>query len=375
MEVQEYALKGGGRMKHRRYKSRSGSVDVYALVSSDGKEKYVSKDKAKSMLSCDPNDPNGRTQLVIKPDGRGMCVVPNVEREIEKLRKKKDAENAKAVKKYLAMNNLTDLVSPYMADPVQKSILSYILGRKNVNEIEMLNALVYSGIINTKCPPPGEEHKTEEYINILTGKTECREPIPAREAITDADISCPQLDGDPYAIEKYIDFFGEAKCRRPVLSGAFTCPPAGNPKKTQHVTLANGTGVCVEDSRFKKDSDKFILPTNLVYPDEINTRIVEFLRMYVDNRFTSEQVHHLASLFRNAKTLGDLKRGLSNDAYYEEIVAIVSNMKSDDDIGIAKSALLQYAKGMGQVGESGESAIEFMGLHPDVFKKTSSIGY
>ena len=369
MEVQEYSLKGGGHMKHRRYKSRGSSVDVYALISSDGKEKYVSQDKAKNMLGCDPNDPHGRTQLVIKPDGKGMCVVPNVERELEKLRKKKDADNAKAVKKYLEMNNLTDLVSPYMADPVQKSILSYILGRKNVNEMEMLNALVYSGIINTKCPPPGEEHKTEEYINVLTGKTECRDPIPPREAVTDANIKCPQSDGDPYALEKYIDFFGQAKCRRPVLSGAFTCPPAGgDPKKTMHVTLANGVGVCVEDSRFKKDSTKFVLPTHLVYPDEINVRVVEFLKLYVDNRFTSEQVHRLAALFRNAKTLGDLKKGLSGDAYYEEVVAIVSNMKSDDDIGIAKSALMEYAKSMGQV--NGTEVLELQGIDPSMFKKS-----
>lgn len=369
MEVQEYTLTGGRRMKHRRYQSRGTAVDVYSLVGSEGKEKYISQDKAREFLQCNPSDPQGRTQLVIKPDGKAICVIPNVEKELEKLRKKKDEENSKAVKKYLQMNNLTDLVSPYMADPIQKNLLSYILGRKNVNEIEMLNALVYSGIINTKCPPPGEEHKTEEYVNILTGKTECREPIPQRQAVDDANLKCPTPTEDPYAIEKYIDFFGVAKCRRPVLSGAFTCPPPNDPKKTMHVTLANGVGVCVEDPRFKKNKNKFILPTNLVYPDEVNARIVEFLKMYVDNRFTAEQVHRLASLFRNAKTLGDLKRGLSGDAYYEEIVGIVSNMKSEEDIGIAKSALLQYALKMGLLEGTGTGVMEFIGLSPEVLQQ------
>ncbi len=327
-----------------------------------------------------------KTLKIDEKTGNFQWISPGVETQLKKVKKRREEENKKTVDDYLKNNDLTDLVSPYLYDPVQMNILSYILGRKNVDEIAALNALAYSGIVNTKCPPPGEPDKTEEYVNILTGKKECREPIPKRkqrmvpnsqgELEPLGPTQCPEPGGDPLAIQKYIDFFGKAQCIRPILSGSFSCPPANDPKKTKLVALKNNVGICVEDPTLKPANKKVLMPTQLVYPDDVNAKIADFLKLYSNIRFTSDSIRSLGHVLRSSKSLrdlGDIKRGLSGDPEYEAIAVVLDNIRGAEDISIAKTALVQFAKEKhpGVVYPEGEYAVEgimeFHGIDPSHF--------
>lgn len=329
--------------------------------------------------------PEHKTDKTLKIDektGAVHWISPSVEFQLKKVKKKREEENQKTVSEYLKNNDLTDLVSPYLGDPVQMNILSYILGRNNVDQITALNALAYSGIVNTKCPPPSEPDKTEEYINILTGKKECREPIPKRtqrytvgpdgDPIPYGAPKCPEPGGDPLAIQKYIDFFGKAQCIRPVLSGSFSCPPSNDPKKTKLVVLKNNVGICVEDPTLQPPGKKVLMPTQLVFPDDVNSRIVDFLKLYGHVRFTSDAIRALSHVLKSSKTLkdiGDIKRGLSGDPEYETISIVLDNIRGVEDISIAKTALVQFAneKFPGSI-----DALEFHGIDPSHFTGGSS---
>lgn len=339
--------------------------------------------RSRSREHAAPTHKSDKTLKIDEKTGNMHWVSPSVEFQLKKVKKRRDEENQKTVNEYLKNNDLTDLVSPYLYDPVQMNILSYILGRKNVDEIAALNALAYSGIVNTKCPPPGEPDKTEEYINILTGKKECREPIPKRKQRVDPETmkplgatQCPEPGGDPLAIQKYIDFFGKAQCVRPVLSGSFSCPPAQDPKKTKLVVLKNNVGICVEDPALQPSNKKVLMPTQLVYPDDVNARIADFLKIYSNIRWSSDAIKSLGHVLRSSKSLrdiGDIKRGLSGDPEYESIAIILDNIRGAEDISIAKTALVQFAKEKHPeaIYPEGEYAVEglmeFHGIDPSHF--------
>lgn len=286
-------------------------------------------------------------------------IAPDLRYKIKKIRETRDKENNKTVDKYLKENDISDLVSPYMYDPVQKNLLNHILGTRNANDMVALNTLTYSGIINTSCPPPGEPDRTEEYINLLTGKKECREPVPDRQPLDDAsrNLTCPQPGGDPLAIEKYIDYWGKAHCSRPVLSGSFSCPPRSDPGKTKRIALKNGVGICVEDPKLQSNKDKVLMPTTLVFPDKVNANLVKFLGIYNNNRFKTDMVNYLSQLFKSYPRLKDLQvvvgsEGLSGMPEFTQIKMVVDAMNKDEDIGIAHSALAKYAQETGIIGDN-----------------------
>lgn len=342
--------------------------------------------------SKSPNDSDhlghksDKTLRIDEKTGNSQWVSPDVEFKIKQVKKRREYENQKTVDTYLENNDLTDLISPYLYDPVQMNVLSYILGRKNVDEIAALNALAYSGVVNTTCPPPGEPDKTQTYVNILTNKNECREPLRKRKQGSFVNATgeleplgptqCPQPGGDPQAIQKYVDFFGKASCMRPVTSGSFSCPPANDPKKTKLVVLKNNAGICVEDPNLTPADKKMLMPTQLVYPDDVNARITDFLKLYSNTRFSSNAVQSLGHVLRNSKTtrdLGDIKRGLSGDPEYESIALILDNIRGNNDISIAKTALVEYAKEKhpGAIGSDGKTGIagllEFHGIDRNHF--------
>lgn len=375
---------GGGIIRSKRY---SNGVSSTVHESSPTKSQYISEKQASKLKSkfgvksvngeCNQNDNFGRTVPQQLKTGETICITPKIKYELMKLEKQRNFKNKEIVDKYLEENNITDYVSPYMSDPVQKNILSFIIGKKNINEIEMLNSLVYSGIINNSCPLPNEPHKTEVYINPFTGKNECREPIPEREQISGV-AECPQKDkngnvfGDPYATEKYINYYGEAECRRPVISGQFSCPPANDPKKTKHITLKNNIGVCIEDPKLMKTEDKYPIPANLVYPDDINSKLAYFMRICLMNNFTIDSVKRISKVLKNAKSLADLSYGLSGDPHYEAIMEIVKNVRSNEDIAIAKTAMFEYAKNLPEFNQESltiSQMLDFSGINPDAFKQ------
>ena len=354
-----------GRLIRRKH-SRKGFNEIVHQRSPTEQE-FISEKKGKSLESkygvknvkkisgehCDVNDKYGRTVEQKLKSGETICISPKIKFELMKLNKNRDIQNKQMVERYLQDNDLTEYLSPYFADPVQKNILSYILGKRNVDEMEMLNALVYSGIINQSCPAPGAPNKTEAYTNLVTGKMECREPIPNRQQTSGVD-TCPRTIngvpvGDPFAVEKYINYFGEAECRRPVISGAFSCPPSNDPTKTKHITLKNNVGICVVDPATIPAKEKIMIPSN----------------------FTMSAVKRIAEILRNAKSLDDINMGLSGDPHYEAIMAIVSNMKSDEDISIAKTAMFEYAKNLPEFQTeqfSIDQMLDFNGIDISAFK-------
>lgn len=271
-----------------------------------------------------------------------------IEDQISRIEHEARRNKKEAVDEYLEQNNLTDLVSPYMTDPVQKNLISYIIGSRNADDMARVSALAYAGIINTTCPPPGEPWKTEMYTNPLTGKVECRRPIPRRTiADPSKDITCPNPNGDPAAIQKYIDFYGQPHCIRPVLSGSFSCPD-GDPTKTKLKVLKNNVGICVEDDLVRKRNNKKRIMTNqLVFPDDANSAIARFMSIYDNNRLTLEQINELNKIFKEKRTLRsirDIKAGLSGDPDYETMTIILDNINNQNDVSYARTALSTYLR-------------------------------
>lgn len=290
---------------------------------------------------------------------------PNVSYRVRKLVREKEKDEKEAIDKYIDENDISDLVTPYMADPVLNNILSYTLGVKDVNKMSTINALAYSGIVNTSCPVPGDPYKTEKYINILTGTEECREPFKERQ-----QVSGPKPGECGPGLEHYIDYFGVAHCERPVLSGSFQCPPRSDPGKTKRVTINNGVGICVTDPTLKADKEKVIMPNTLIFPDAVNAKLVDFLKIYNGARYRSNQVEQLKYLFNNqGGDLAQLKNSLNIAALSGDpsFVSIANSINSTEDVGIAQTALARYAKGTGQLNTNNiGDVLAFSQVTPDL---------
>jgi len=278
----------------------------------------------------------------------------NIDKKLEYWKNQKEKKSEELVDKFIQNNNLSDIVSPYMYNKDSENILKYILGRKEMDKIIGLNALAYSGVINTTCPPPNAPDQTEEFLNIMTGKKECREPIPKRKQLSGVD-KCKE------GLEKYIDFFGKAHCQRPVLSGAFSCPPKGDPSKLKRVVLKNNVGICVEDPLLTKGSKKFVIPAQLVYfNDKINEKMVDMLNYLNQSRLSNDILMRLGNILKYNRSLSDIKSGLSRDPEYEIFALMADNLHEKDDVHIAKSAYMYYL-----LQNNPELAKELMGTAPD----------
>lgn len=297
-----------------------------------------------------------------------LTAKPYIMNQINKIERDAIKKKQEAVDEYLAQNNLTDLVSPYITDPVQKNLISHIIGSKNTDDMARVSALAYSGIINTTCPPPGEPWKTELYTNPLTGKTECRSPIPKR-VLKDpklADFTCPRLNDDPNAIQKYIDYYGQPQCIRPVFSGSFSCPD-GDPTKTKLKVLKNNVGICVDDDLVKQKKNKRkIMPNNLIFSDDANSAISNFMNIYDNNRLTLEQIKELNGIFKNKndlKSIRNIQAGLSSDPDYETMSIILNNINSKNDIAYARTALSTYLRNVMKNNNTEMTAKDFFNLN------------
>lgn len=386
MEVTTNFLMSGGSLE--KHKSEELDVTVYSYDSPDGDLSFISPSEYDRMLQrnqvqhreitkCPPPGQPEKTQLLSRPGKPDICVPPQVQGRIEKIMREKNRKDRQMVDEYLDQNDITDLVSPYMNNPALTNVLSHILGRRNVNEMQKLSALVYTGVIKNSCPPPGSEHKTEAYINFLTGKTECREPIPNRPQARTSDgklwgvDSCPDPHGDPLAVEKYITFFGEGKCRRPVISGAFSCPPADDPDKIHHITLENNIGVCVDDPRTKSPDQRVVMPMQLIYPPEINDEIIRYIKLASQVNFTRDTLNLLSQHLRTNNTVEGLHNvlsGLSGSPHYELVSIIFNNINSPDQIPLAQTAMWEVGKMMAEKGSlNANQFLNHYGIKPEAF--------
>lgn len=266
------------------------------------------------------------TKLFVDENGVGRCVPQSFR------------SRGYAAADHGQRNNITDLVAPYSVNIAQRQQLAYLLGKNQVSNMEVLNALSYAGFINSSCPPVGAPNDTEEYINLITGKRQCRKPMKNRKQFYGIPPNgCPVKYGDPKAIEHYVDKWHRGQCRRPVLSGKFECD-----LNQKLVVLENGQGICVKDPYFSPDP--FVFPRQLVYPAAENKKIMEYLTLYNRYNLDLESILRLNNIFVGSepKKLTDVRVLLSNDPHNAIFSLVAGKLKKMTDVKSANNALLHY---------------------------------
>lgn len=249
-----------------------------------------------------------------------------------------------------ANRNFSKYVTPYTVNPYQRNMLSHILGKDNISAIEEFNALVYSGLVNVNCPPIDKPELTEKYHDPLTGRAQCRKPT--RDTSSHrcpTESSDPLEQGDPFKIEPYTDAFGKFRCRKPVRSGHFQCPPPNvydpqfgkimdNSMKTEHITMPDGTGICIDKNEQSKYS---MMPTSVIgTSDKVKNFISQIESMGLDQI----KLKTLAQALK-APGLIDMKDALLSDPQYSAFNNVLRNIYTDDDQHSANIALFQYMGG------------------------------
>lgn len=319
--------------------------------SSDSHAKSSFHNNKPSMLSSDPKE-----AFLLK--------------QIASIKRQHEGKNKEMLDKYLQENDISDLVRPYISDPVQINLLNYILGSENVSQMQQVAALAYTGVINNNCPPPTAPYKTEAYINPQTNKLECRAPLRdySKRVSSDKNKHCP--DGsDPLAVERYIDFFGNVQCQRPVLSGEFQCPTPDNPTRTKRVVLKDNVGICVEDPMLKNTKNKTPMGNRLVFTDDVNEQIVNYIDV-ISLNFNAVQIQKMKAYLEKVNKVGDLMEGLSNDPDFEHFVRLASaHIRTDKDLSLAKLALLELNKGTSAVNLDVNSMLNMSGIDMSFIKK------
>src|SRR3989344_886803 len=303
-------------------------------MSKSRRKSYRSSSSRESSKSC----PTGLAFQLDPHTRRVTCANPKLAGEYKSL-KKLIEKSERDKRKY--NKEIMDLVSPYQVNPYQRRILSYVIGKEPVDRMEATNALVYAGIIDNTCPVG-----MEEYLHALSGKRQCR-PRLRRVVQFRGAAKCPQERENPYAIEHYVDTRGVGRCRQPVLHGQFSCPPHNAPDKTEHLTLPDGTGICVAP-RVDIDSE-FFIPDHVVYPRGILAKVAEFEKLF--ERFNLDEGHirflNQALLHAGgekgelAKRLKQHMRGGIQRTLEEELMRKIA---SDQELHIALHGLFEYAR-------------------------------
>lgn len=366
MSTTLYKLNGGGSVKIHNFSEQDGGRrkkrhSVASYDDGSGQEVMVSTDYAKKVLKdkghrikkvCDPNDPSGKIQLKIV-NGKSVCVRPDVMYKINKMKEEKKYLDDKAAKKFARDNNISDYVGPYMPDMVQKKLLSHMLGTDNVSQLVHLTASKYYGDINVSCPPsnPKDWYKTESYINPLNGQMECRAPpldivskLEGENKTAYEDLSCPTQAGDALAVEKYVDFYGKARCRRPVISGEFSCPTPGNYLATVSKTLPNGTGICVEPNDV--DGNNLILPDSVsavAFSELEEKKISEMIRILHMSQSDYLKMKNFAKVLGSVKHINEVQSLLNEDyGYYDNLLEYAK--KENNGLNLLRAAVIEKIK-------------------------------
>lgn len=255
--------------------------------------------------------------------------------------------------------NLTDFIAPYYINPFQRTMLSDLIGKKNVNDIEMFNALVYSNIIQTRC---GENE--DNYLDPITGKVQCRRKPKLNNKQRDMwdNFNCPQPD-NPFAIEKYMDSFGQMKCRTPVLRGDNSCPPGSirvpGPQDgsstntyatlTNSVGLYDGTGVCIPsyttDSAGMYPYDIIGLENHpYLHGKDVYDKIKNYVNMFESVGLNFGMIKDLNKILKNSKYTADFRDKIIKQPTLAPLQFITQHINTDDDMKIANTALYEIAK-------------------------------
>lgn len=251
--------------------------------------------------------------------------------------------NPDPLEKNIEKKNLMKFITPYYSNRYQKEMLSHILGKNNISKIEEFNALVYSGLINPRC-----SKSSEKYIDAITGKVQCRTKLDPMKRPTHA---CPTVNDSPFNIEPYVDAFGNPKCRKPVRIGEFACPPKDiydykgikildNSMRTKHVTLPDGTGMCVNEPSLSSAS---LMPTGIIDTDLMKMK--NYMSIFNNLNLSQGNVKVLADLLKSPGLI-ESRNVLLEDPQYAIFNNLMRNIFTSDDQRIANIALYQYVGGM-----------------------------
>jgi len=266
--------------------------------------------------------------------------------------------------------NLTKFISPYYVNPWQKQMLQDVIGKKNVSDIDMLNALVYSGILNIDCPPRGFPGYSEKYIDPVTGKVQCRTPmhgtrndkrVKTAKALHKTGFnSCPKPGDSPFAFEAYVDDMGHPRCRVPAVRGMFNCaqPPItdgrssfGQYDMTKSDTLADGTGVCLSPDTITSASayPSSVVPgqhddTFMLYGGTMYEKLNNYAHMFEDVNLNMDSIKNLNNVLKNSRYVSDFRSKIAKQPSLAALEPVIRNINTDDDLRIANTALYELLK-------------------------------
>lgn len=247
-------------------------------------------------------------------------------------------------------NDISEFVSPYYVNPYQKEMLKHVLGTKNINDMVIFNTLIHTGILNNDCPTSADMSATEKIFDPITGRAQCIRPQ-RMNAVIDSNKFCPN-DSNPFATERFVDMYGVSQCREPVLRGEFNCPPPGMDRvlDTHHVTLPDGTGICVQPPSLKSPS---LLPNSLISLGmNDNTleqklmyeKINNYINIFNDMPMNKKILVSLSNLLKNNNLL-EFKSRLQTDPNFHFASRLLKNIHCDDDMRIANLALYEKYSG------------------------------
>ena len=204
-------------------------------------------------------------------------------------------------------HDISDLVGPYTINSAQKRLLSYVIGKKQLDDMVLMNTLSHLGYIRSTCPSLGDSTKTETYVDPITGMVQCRRPFMQRK-VAEGPKKCPQDSDDPLALELYVSKDGKSYCSRPVVRGDFQCPN-GDINKTKRIVLGDGTGVCVAPPKSILERPDFF-PSHIWYPSVDINGMTDIARSYYSSLQNLKLNEQQAQLMFN--TLSTMDKHISD---------------------------------------------------------------
>jgi hypothetical protein len=320
-------------------------------------------------LLCPPPEFPHKTRMHVMPDGTGVCKEESLDDLVrrESSRRKK-LEEVEKLGSYLS-GDITDLTFPSFASPDQVRLMSRIIGSDEARAMQVISTLGERGIINVRCPPPYHPDWTEQYRSPIDGRVYCRAPQSAefkeRHGEKLKGVACPGATDSPLDIEAQINYFGEVICRRPVLEGATSCPPANDLTRDVLAVTPTGRGVCVTKEEYASTNAGI---AHVLFPFDINGRISVFLQLLYSlppDVLMLDNIMKLNRIFmvsKNNMTL--LASALAMDPVFKTYQnMLLENIKQPEDLDLANIALgILYSGKTAITPMSVQSFVEFYGI-------------
>jgi len=264
----------------------------------------------------------------------------------------KAAADDKRTKTELDMGDISDLVSPGVTNMVQMNMVKTLFGNDTAKTLMFLKAALHGGLLSNSCPSADRPDLTEPAIDVKTGKIFCRAPKELyRDRAQPANAAC-----DLFNLETYVDALGRTICRRPVLSGHFSCPPPDRPDDKMHITTEDGEGLCVNPLTY---SDLNMGLNYAVFPFNTNTEIARYVSLIgksikfqgvkdIDEAYRAEKRREIARLNNHLLThltspktqsVGNMVKLVAGDPETMKYVEIIRNLQSTRDVMNLNGAL------------------------------------